>query len=193
MSALAVRSNQMKNMATGQLLERSEELARIEAALVEAPRGARDVRGHRGAGWNWQDGAARGGAYRSGRRRNARAPVAGNRAGTRVRLRSGAPALRAAAGGRIGARARRSAAGRRRRGGRPPRASGGLPCGRRAHVGRRSLVRDPSRPLLVVLEPGRRRSALPDRSTTPTGQTPHRCATWPSCSRASKSWTPRSS
>ena len=39
MSALAVRSNQMKDTATGQLLERSEELARIEAALVEARAG----------------------------------------------------------------------------------------------------------------------------------------------------------
>src|SRR5687768_6588250 len=39
MSALAVRSNKMKNMATGQLLERSEELARIEAGLVEARAG----------------------------------------------------------------------------------------------------------------------------------------------------------
>jgi DNA-binding CsgD family transcriptional regulator len=39
MSALAVRSNQMKDTATGQLLERSEELVRIEAALVEARAG----------------------------------------------------------------------------------------------------------------------------------------------------------
>ena len=39
MSALAVRSNQMKDMATGQLLERSEELARIESALAEARAG----------------------------------------------------------------------------------------------------------------------------------------------------------
>ena len=38
MSALAVRSNQMKD-GHGQLLERSEELARIEAALVEARAG----------------------------------------------------------------------------------------------------------------------------------------------------------
>src|SRR5215218_4119676 len=39
MSALAVRSNQMKDTATGQLLERSEELARIESALAEARSG----------------------------------------------------------------------------------------------------------------------------------------------------------
>src|SRR5919198_2698721 len=39
MSALAVRSNQMKDTSTGQLLERSEELARIESALVEARAG----------------------------------------------------------------------------------------------------------------------------------------------------------
>ena len=87
-------------------------------------RGARHVRGHRRAGRNRQDGAARGGADHGGRRRNARASLAGDRAGARFRFRSRAAALRAAAGRGIGARARRSAARRCRRGGRPPRASG---------------------------------------------------------------------
>ena len=94
------------------------------------PRRHRQVRGGRGAGRDRQDGAARGGAECGGRRRNAGAPVEGDRAGAGFCLRGGASAVRAGARRGIGARARRSAAGRRRGGGRLPRTSGRTPCPR---------------------------------------------------------------
>ncbi len=123
--------------------------------------GARQVRRGRRAGRDRQDGAARGGADGGGRGWNARASFARDRAGARFRLRRGTSAVRAVAGRGIRARARRSAARRCRRRGRSTRACGGTPNGRPALGGRRSLVRDPPRPLLAVREPGRRRPALP--------------------------------
>ena len=158
--------------ATGQLLERSEELARIESALAEARTGRGTFRGDRRAGRDWQDGAARGGADRGGRGRNARASGAGDRAGARFRLRSGASAFRAAAGRGIGARARRSAASRCRRGGRPPRASGRT-ARRTARPRRASIPRSRSSTAstgCARIWPPWVRSAW--SSTTRTGQTP---------------------
>ena len=140
--------------AGGPLLERSAELARIESALAEARDGTGRfvvVEGPAGIGKTELLAAAR---TCGGRRRDARAPVAGDRAGARFRLRSGASALRAAARRGVGARARRSAAGRRRGGGRLPRTSGRTPLLRPACFGRRSFVRDPARALLVVRESG---------------------------------------
>src|SRR5436305_958149 len=61
------------------------------------PRGTRQIFGDRSAGRNGQDGAARGGADRREGGRNARATLAWDRAGARIRFRSCASALRAAA------------------------------------------------------------------------------------------------
>ena len=61
----------------------------------------------------------------------------------------------------------------------------------RALVGRRSLVRDPPRPLLAVREPRRRGPALPRRRRRALGGRRRRSATSPSCSRGSRSSTSR--
>ena len=115
--------------STGALLERSEELARIESALADARTGRGRfvvVEGPAGIGKTALLAAARTAAAESGMR------VLRSRATemeTRLRLRSRAAAVRAAAGRGIGARARRSAASRCRCGGRPARAPGRTACG----------------------------------------------------------------
>ena len=143
-----------------QLLERSEELARIESALAEARSGRGTVVVIEGPAGIGKTALARGGADGSGKRRNARASVAGadlerDFAFGVVRQLFEPPLaeaseleradlLQAAAGVAAGLL------------GLP-----GAPRGGRALVGRRFLVRGPARPLLVVREPGRRRPALP--------------------------------
>ena len=149
--------------AGGPLLERSAELARIESALAEARDGTRQVRGGRGAGRDRQDGAARGGTRRGGRRgmRVLRSrgtelerdfafgvarqlfepPLAEASELERVDL------LQAAAGvaaGFLGL----------------PGAPHPRPC---AVVGRRPFLRDPARALLAVRESGRGPAALRGR------------------------------
>ena len=126
--------------SAGALLERNEELARIESALADARTGRGRfvvVEGPAGIGKTALLAAARTAAAEGGMR------VLRSRATeleTRLRLRSGASAVRAAAGRGIGARACRSAASRCRRGGRPARASGRTACGsarpRRASIPR---------------------------------------------------------
>ena len=111
MSALAVRSNQMKNMATGQLLERSEELARIEAALAEARTGRGRfvvIEGPAGIGKTALLAAARTAAAEGGMRvlRSRGTELERDFAFGVVRQLFEPPLAR-----RIGARARRSAAG----------------------------------------------------------------------------------
>ena len=146
--------------ATGALLERSDELARIESALADARTGRGRfvvVEGPAGIGKTALLAAARTAAAEGGMR------VLRSRAtedGDELRLRSRAAAVRAAAGRGIGARARRSAARRCRRCGRAARAPGRTTCGWSALFGRRSLVRDPPRPLLAVREPRRGWPAL---------------------------------
>ena len=149
--------------ATGVLLERNDELARIESALADACTGRGRfvvVEGPAGIGKTALL-AAR--AYRGCGERDARAAVARNRDGTELRLRRCAATVRASAGRGVGARACRSAASRRRRGGRPARASRRTSCGRLAVVGHRSLVRDLPRPRLALREPRRRWPALRGR------------------------------
>ena len=183
----------MKGAGPTQLLERSEELARIESALAEARTGRGTfvvIEGPAGIGKTALLAAARTAAADGGMRvlRSRGAELERDFAFGVVRQLFEPPLAEASELER--ADLLQAAAGV---------AAGllGLPgapaCGGPALVGRRSLVRDPPRPLLVVRESGRRRIRSAWSSTTRTGQTPRLCVTWPSCSRASKSWTPRSS
>ena len=149
--------------ATGQLLERSEELARIESALAEARSGRGTfvvVEGPAGIGKTALLAAARAAAAEGGMRvlRSRGTELERDFAFGVVRQLFEPPLVEASE-----RRARRSPARRCRRRGRPARASGRTPRRRSALVGRRSLVRDPPRPLLAVREPGRRRAALRGR------------------------------
>ena len=153
------------------LLERSEELARIESAFARARTGRGSflvIEGPAGIGKTAVLSAARTAAAETG---HARPALARSRARARLRLRRREAAVRAGARRGRALRASRLAAGRcgfRRGPAQPP--------GRRARAGdlgrRRSLVRDPARALLAVRQsrvparalPRRRRRALGRRA-----------------------------
>ena len=155
--------------------------------------GARHVRRDRGAGRDRQDGAARGGADGGGRERNARASVAGRPSWSAISPSEWC----VSSSSRRWPRHRSSSAPICCR---PPPAWRPASSGFRAHRLRTAAARRASIPRsrsctastgCARIWPPRVRSAW--SSTTRTGRTPRLCATWPSCSRASKSWTSRSS
>ena len=142
------------------LLERNEELARIESALEDARSGRGTflvIEGPAGIGKTALLAATRTTAAESGM-------LVLRSRGTELErdfaFGRRSPALRVDAGQRFRARARRTAPVecRRRRG--HPRASGRTCRGRPAGVGQGPVVRDPPRPLLAVREPRRRKPAL---------------------------------
>ena len=170
--ARRLKAEMKEAAATGQLLERSEELARIESALAEARTGRGTfvvIEGPAGIGKTALLAAARTAAADGGMRvlrsrgtelerdfafgvvrQLFEPPLAEASELERADLLQGAAGV---AAGLLGL-------------------PGAPPARRPALVGRRSLVRDPPRPLLAVREPGRRRSALRGRRRRALGRRP---------------------
>ena len=179
--------------ATGQLLERSEELARIESALGEARTGRGTfvvIEGPAGIGKTALLAAARTAAADGGMRvlRARGTELERDFAFGVVRQLFEPPLAEASELERADLL---HARGRRR--GRPPRASGRT-ARRRPRPRQASIPRSRSSTASTGCArtwPPPVRSAW--SSTTRTGQTPRPSATWRSCSRVSKSWTSRSS
>ena len=166
--------------------------ARVGADRVGVGRGSLGARhgcGDRGAGRDWQDGLAHGRADGSRKRRHARASVAGCRPGARFRLGIVRQLFEPRAGRGLEPSAPICCK-------LPGVAAGLLASSWRPVEGAPSSGVDSSFAILHGLYwlcatwPPTARFAW--WSTTRTGRTPRPCVTWPSCSRVSKSWTPRS-